>query len=100
MASFPEIDGVTMPEQLAERFELRDFKGTLHKPPASNIPSEAHADTSEEDLPIDRYDSLTGSEIIAQLSQLSAADLAKVDAYERSHANRKMVRNKVAALQR
>lgn len=35
MASFPQIDEASTPEQLAERFELRDFKGTLHTPPTS-----------------------------------------------------------------
>ena len=41
---------------------------------------------SEEDLPIAGYDDLTAEEIIAKLPELSQIDLAKVDAYERRHA--------------
>lgn len=53
---------------------------------------------AEEDLPIARYDSLNADEVIARLPKLSEAELAKVDAYERKHQNRKTVRNKIAAL--
>ena len=51
-----------------------------------------------EDLPIARYDSLNVDEVITRLPKLSKADLAKVDAYERKHGNRKTVRDKIASL--
>lgn len=54
----------------------------------------------EEDLPIRNYDQLTASEIIQRLDRLSGQDLHKVDAYERKHANRKTVHEKVEALTR
>lgn len=49
------------------------------------------------DLPIARYDSLNASEVVKRLTKLSEIDLAKVDAYERKHQNRKTVRDKIAS---
>jgi hypothetical protein len=52
----------------------------------------------EQDLPIRNYDQLTAAEIVQRLERLSETDLHKVDAYERKHANRKTVHNKIEAL--
>src|SRR5436853_5807430 len=59
---------------------------------ARKVPGVARAEgevkgavASERDLAIARYDSLTADEITDRLSDLSQIDLAKVDAYERSH---------------
>ncbi len=53
---------------------------------------------SERDLPIARYEKLSAAEVNQRLSKLSAVDLAKVDAYERKHKNRKTVRDRIASL--
>lgn len=53
---------------------------------------------SEEDLGIDRYDSLTAEEIVDKLPELSQIDLAKVDSYERKNQNRATVLSRVSAL--
>jgi ferritin-like metal-binding protein YciE len=53
---------------------------------------------SEGDLPIPRYDSLNADEIVAKLPELSQAELAKVDAYERRHGDRATVRQRIDAL--
>ena len=52
----------------------------------------------EGDIPIADYDELNASQITSQLNELSQVDLAKVDAYERKHANRKSVLDKVHSL--
>ncbi len=53
---------------------------------------------AEGDLPIPRYDSLNANEVIERLPGLSKADLAKIDAYERKHDNRKTVRDRISSL--
>ena len=60
---------------------------------ARKVPGVAQAEgqvkgavASEADLAIARYDTLTADEIIARLPELSQIDLAKVDSYERRHA--------------
>jgi ferritin-like metal-binding protein YciE len=50
------------------------------------------------EAPIARYDSLTAEEINARLSDLSQADLAKVEAYERGHDNRATVLSRIESL--
>jgi hypothetical protein len=45
-----------------------------------------------------RYDSLTANEIVKRLPRLSKHGLGRVDTYERKHANRKPVLNKIASL--
>jgi hypothetical protein len=49
----------------------------------------------ELDLPIAGYDRLRAKEIADQLSQLSQADLAAVEAYERAHESRPAVLDKL-----
>jgi ferritin-like metal-binding protein YciE len=51
-----------------------------------------------DDLPITRYDELNADEIVAKLPELSQVELAKVDAYERKHADRATIRTKLGAL--
>ena len=53
---------------------------------------------SQEDLAISGYDDLTAEEIVAKLRELSQIDIAKVDAYERRHEDRKTVIDKIAWL--
>jgi hypothetical protein len=53
---------------------------------------------TEGDLPIARYDSLTATDVVRRLPKLSETQLAKIDAYERKHRNRKTVRGKIASL--
>ena len=52
----------------------------------------------EQDLPIANYDQLTADEIVQRLERLSGTDLHKIDAYERKHANRKTVHQKIEVL--
>jgi hypothetical protein len=72
---------------------------------ARRIPGEAEVEgevrgvgATQEDLPIARYDSLNAAEVVERLRGLSEVDLARVDAYERKHQNRKTVRDKIASL--
>jgi hypothetical protein len=72
---------------------------------ARQVPGAAEAEgeargavAREQDLPIARYDSLNAGEIVKRLGKLSDPDLGKVDAYERKHANRKTVLNKISSL--
>jgi ferritin-like metal-binding protein YciE len=52
----------------------------------------------EQDLPIARYDSLNADEITRRLPELSQADLAKVDAYERRKDSRATVLERISSL--
>ena len=57
-----------------------------------------HAARSREDLPIQRYGSLSAEEIAGRLPQLSQAELAKIDAHERSSENRNDVLTRISQL--
>jgi ferritin-like metal-binding protein YciE len=72
---------------------------------ARKVPGVAYAEgeakgavADEEDIPIANYDELNVNQVTAHLGELSQVDLAKVDAYERKHANRKSVLDKVNSL--
>jgi len=52
----------------------------------------------EADIPIADYDKQNAADIVARLPELSQIDLAKVDSYERKHAGRKGVLEKVNSL--
>jgi Domain of unknown function (DUF892) len=72
---------------------------------ARKVPGVAHAEgqikgavASEGDLAIARYDTLTAEEIAGRLSGLSQIDLAKIDAYERTHQNRATVLGRISSL--
>ena len=52
----------------------------------------------EQDLPIARYDSHNADEIVRRLPELSQADLARIEAYERSKENRTTVLERIASL--
>ncbi|HEY0344211.1 MAG TPA: DUF892 family protein [Solirubrobacteraceae bacterium] len=72
---------------------------------ARRVPGVAEAEglakgalASAEDLPIPDYDSLTADEIVRQLPSLPQVDLAKVEAYERTHQARATVLNRISAL--
>jgi hypothetical protein len=56
------------------------------------------AGAREQDLPIQNYDQLNVSEVIERLQGLSEPDLHKIDAYERKHANRKTLHEKIETL--
>jgi hypothetical protein len=87
--------------ELIERAE--DVAGKAHRqarqvPGVAEVEGEiAGAVGSERDVPIARYDDLTVAEIEKRLSDLSAADVSKVDAYERKHKNRKTVLDQIEA---
>jgi len=80
-----------------------DVRGTARQ--ARKIPGVARAEgelkglvASESDLPVANYDQLSAEEIIAKLPELSQIDLSKIDAYERRHADRKTVLDRIAGL--
>ena len=88
-AVFPEFRGVRSYEfATAER--ARDGARRIPAPSRSEGEiNEVLAATV--DLPIPNYDSLTTVQIIERLPQLSQADLATIDGYERRHARRTTV---------
>jgi ferritin-like metal-binding protein YciE len=68
-------------------------------PPAAETASARRsAGPAADDLPINGYGDLTAEEIGGKLRELSQTDLAKVDAYERSHDNRSTVLTRIDAL--
>jgi hypothetical protein len=59
-------------------------------------PGRAEASSPDEpQLPLARYDQLDVKQLILELSQLSQVELAAVEAYERSHANRPVLLNRL-----
>jgi ferritin-like metal-binding protein YciE len=72
---------------------------------ARKVPGVAQAEgqikgavASEQDLAIQRYDSLTAHEVVSKLPELSQIDLAKVDSYERKNQNRTTVLSRISTL--
>lgn len=55
-------------------------------------------DQFDNGLPINHYDRLTATEVIAKLGSLSQVDLANVDAYERKNANRSTITDRTTSL--
>ena len=53
---------------------------------------------SEQDLAIPDYDSHNADEILRRLPELSQVDLAKVDVYERRHAGRRTILDRISSL--
>jgi hypothetical protein len=53
---------------------------------------------TEQDLPITDYGKLTADEIASKLKGLSQRDLRKIDAYERKHADRATITDRIAKL--
>lgn len=50
------------------------------------------------DLPIEGYDDLAARQVVDRLAALDAADLARIEIYEREHRNRSTVLGKIAML--
>lgn len=50
------------------------------------------------ELPVDDYESLAASQVVARLAALDPVGLAAVEAFERSHRNRRTVLNRIAQL--
>lgn len=65
---------------------------TIDEPASAPVPSGP--------LPIEGYDTLAASQVVARLDGLDAAGLEAVRAYEAAHRNRKTILGKVAQLQR
>ena len=53
---------------------------------------------TEQDLPIADYGKLTANEIASKLKGLSQRDLRTIDAYERKHADRATITDRIAKL--
>jgi ferritin-like metal-binding protein YciE len=89
--------------QETAREAAAEVRGTARQ--ARKIPGVARAEgelkgvvASESDLAISSYDKLSAEEIVAKLPELSQIDLSKIDAYERRHANRKTVLDRISGL--
>jgi len=72
---------------------------------ARKVPGVARAEgtakgivASEGDLAIARYDTLTAEQILDRLADLSQIDLAKIDAYERTHEDRSTILSRIDTL--
>jgi ferritin-like metal-binding protein YciE len=87
----------------ATREAASEVRGTARQ--ARKVPGVARVEgeikgvvASESDLQISNYDSLSAEEIISKLPELSQIDISKIDAYERRHADRKTVLDRIASL--
>jgi hypothetical protein len=86
---------------LGERAEALAGAGARQ---ARRVPGVAEAEggargvvAAERDVPIGGYDKLSAQEVSKRLSNLSDAELAKVEAYERKHKSRKTVLDRIAS---
>jgi ferritin-like metal-binding protein YciE len=83
----------------AARGAKRTARGARRAPGVTQAEGEVKgAAASEGDLPIAGYDSLSASEIVSRLPQLSQVELGKVDAYERKNDARTTVLSRVNSL--
>ena len=110
----PSYDASTTGAADAARAGGEKVRGTAKRADASGrkaarqarkVPGVAQAEgqvkgaaADEADIPIADYDKQNAADIVARLGELSQVDLAKVDSYERKHANRKGVLEKVNSL--
>ncbi|WP_164835894.1 hypothetical protein [Actinacidiphila soli] len=83
-------------EQQAER----TLEGAIERlPGVTRMRDEVKgAAATEDQLPITGYGELTAVEVTDRLRHLSQADLATIDGYERAHAGRTTILNKIADL--
>lgn len=56
------------------------------------------ASVSVDELPIPGYDDLAARQVVSRLADLDAADLVKIEVYEREHRSRSTVLGKIAQL--
>ena len=86
-------------EEAAERVSQRAKDTVRAIPGEQSIEGEIRgARAGESDLAIAGYDSLTVEQILPKLKLLPELELAKVDAYEREHRNRKRVLDRLRKL--
>jgi ferritin-like metal-binding protein YciE len=98
VASSVDTAGETV-EQAAERATRRAANTARAIPGEAEIEGEIRgAGASASDLAIADYDGLTVEQILPKLKLLPELELAKVDAYEREHRNRKRVLDRVRKL--
>lgn len=76
-----------------------DTSDTAIAPDTTGAPDATPRPTpSEDDLPVQDYDSLAASQVVPRLATLDAAELLAVQAYESAHRNRQTILNRVAQL--
>jgi ferritin-like metal-binding protein YciE len=86
-------------EEAAERVSQRAKETVRSIPGEQELEGELRgARADEADLAIAEYDSLTVEQILPKLKLLPELELAKVDAYEREHRNRKRVLDRIRKL--
>ncbi len=86
-------------EEAAERVSQRAKDTVRAIPGEQELEGELRgARADEADLAIAEYDSLTVEQILPKLKLLPELELAKVDAYEREHRNRKRVLDRIRKL--
>jgi hypothetical protein len=71
---------------------------TLHLQSSDTDVGEDDAMSDAAESPIDGYDRLDSSKVVAQLAQRSQNELATIEAHERSHKDRPAVLNKLGYL--
>ena len=75
-------------------------RARVRKPPAA-ARAEGHrngAMAADDELPIAGYETLTAEEITGKLTGLSQVELAKIDAYERTHRSRTTILSRISTL--
>jgi hypothetical protein len=58
--------------------------------------AEPEADDHRDRLPIDGYESLAASQVVARLGSLGMVELDVIEAFERAHRNRRTVLGRIA----
>ena len=65
---------------------------------STEAPAVATVAPTEDELPVQDYDSLAASQVVPRLATLDTDELLAVQAYERAHRNRQTILNRVAQL--
>jgi hypothetical protein len=90
-------------EAPAQRRFARDAGPSSSKPtsksPSARSGGNGKSRASSDDMPIARYESLTAAEVIARLRNLSQRELATVARYEKRHADRRTILDRIGSLQ-
>lgn len=90
-------------EAVHERLDHDDLDdlvtdAVIESAPLVDVPTEPIETISADELPIDGYDDLAARQVVDRLVGLDAADLGRVETYEREHRNRSTVLGKISIL--
>ncbi len=96
---FDVMAGVPAPPYVPPRRRIVDAEAADVAPPQAVTVEETDvADMAAEELPIEEYESLAASHVVARLEGLSPSELRRVQRFEAAHRGRRTVLGKIDQL--